>query len=155
MRKKMNVRLVRMVSHHVGQFIAISLVISVGLLTYVAFTMAMVNLENSLNFYYDEANFADIYVETLKVPEKGVQDVMELQGVIHAQGRIQYDVPLKVKDENEKKVTVRIESLPTNEYKINDLHFFYEGSQIKENNKDAYVFDQFATARNLVIDGKK
>ncbi len=54
--RKMNVRLVRMVSHHVGQFIAISLVISVGLLTYVAFTMAMVNLENSLNFYYDEAN---------------------------------------------------------------------------------------------------
>lgn len=60
-----------MVSHHVGQFIAISLVIAVGLLTYVAFTMAMVNLENSLNYYYDESNFADIYVETLKVPEKG------------------------------------------------------------------------------------
>lgn len=147
--RKMNIRLVRMVSHHVGQFIAISLVISVGLLTYVAFTMAMVNLENSLNYYYDEANFADIYVETLKVPEKGVQDVLELPGILHAQGRIQYDVPLKVKDENEK-VTVRIESLPKGEYRINDL-YFYEGSQIKENNKDAYVFDQFATARNMSI----
>lgn len=127
--KKMNVRLVRMVSHHVGQFIAISLVIAVGLLTYVAFTMAMVNLENSLNYYYDESNFADIYVETLKVPEKGVQDVLDLPGVMHAQGRIQYDVPLKVKDENEK-VTVRIESLPKDDYKINDL-YFYEGRTIK------------------------
>lgn len=149
--RKMNVRLVRMVSHHVGQFIAISLVIAVGLLTYVAFTMAMVNLENSLNFYYDEANFADIYVETLKVPKKGVDDVLELPGVLHAQGRLQYDVPLKVKDENEK-VTVRIESLPKDEYKINDLHF-YTGTKIKNNNKDAYVFEQFASARNMQLEG--
>lgn len=149
--KKMNVRLVRMVSHHVGQFIAISLVIAVGLLTYVAFTMAMVNLENSLNYYYDASNFADIYVETLKVPEKGVQDVLELPGVLHAQGRIQYDVPLKVKDENEK-VTVRIESLPKGDYKINDLHF-YEGRTLKNKNKDAYVFDQFAQARGIPLEG--
>ncbi len=140
-----------MVSHHVGQFIAISLVIAVGLLTYVAFTMAMVNLENSLNYYYDESNFADIYVETLKVPEKGVQDVLDLPGVMHAQGRIQYDVPLKVKDENEK-VTVRIESLPKDDYKINDL-YFYEGRTIKNKNRDAYVFDQFAQARGMPLEG--
>jgi len=150
--KKMNVRLLRMITQHVGQFIAISLVISVGLLTYVSFTMAMVNLENSLNYYYEVSNFADIYVETLKVPEKGVVDVMELDGVFHAQGRIQYDVPLKVKDEDEK-VTVRIESLPTDEYKINDL-YFYEGTEIKDPNKDAYVYNLFANARNMVVDGK-
>lgn len=150
--RKMNKRLVRMISQHVGQFIAISLVISIGLLTYVSFTMAMVNLDNSLNYYYDVSNFADIYVETLKVPEKGVNDVLGLSGVLHAQGRIQYDVPLKVKNEDEK-VTVRIESLPKGDYKINDLHF-YEGNTLKEANKEVYVFEQFAKARKMTIGGK-
>ncbi len=148
--RKMDKRLLRMIRSHIGQFIAISLVISVGLLTFVSFTMAMSNLENSLNYYYDEANFADIYVETLKVPKKGVDDVMKISGVKHAQGRIQYDVPLKVEDENEK-VTVRVESLPKTEYKINDL-YFYAGKTIKAPNKDAYVFNQFAEARKIALD---
>lgn len=146
---KMNKRLLRMITHHVGQFIAIALVISVGLLTYVSFTMAMVNLENSLNFYYEKSNFADLYVELMKVPEKGVEDVMKISGVLHAQGRIQYDVPLKVKDEDEK-VTVRIESLPKGDYKINDLHF-YAGTGVRDLNRDVLVFDQFAKARGMEL----
>ncbi len=145
--RKMDKRLLRMVRSHVGQFIAISLVISVGLLTYVSFTMAMSNLENSLNYYYDTSNFADIYVETFKVPKKGVEDVLKISGVKHAQGRLQYDVPLKVEDESEK-VTVRIESLPKTDYKINDL-YFHSGTTLKTPSKDAYVFNQFGQVRGM------
>ncbi len=146
---KLNLRLFRMITGHIGQFIAVTLVIAIGLMTYVAFTMSMINLENSVELYYDESNFADIYVELVKVPERAVKEIAAMPGVKLAQGRISFDVPLKIGDTDEK-VTVRVISEPEAEDKVNDVYHFDKG-RIRNRSKDVYVYRTFANARGIQV----
>ena len=147
--KKLNIRLARLIKNSYGQFIAVITVIAVGLLVYTAMKMAALNLESTLNEYYDITNFAHINTEVVKIPRSGVEDLKNKYGITNAQGRIVFDVPLKVEDENEK-VTVRVISLPDSDEKINDV-YLVDGEEIKNKNKDILVVEQFAKARNIVV----
>ncbi|SHK12211.1 ABC transporter permease [Paramaledivibacter caminithermalis] len=147
--KKLNLRLIRLIKKSYGQAIAVITVIAIGLLVYTAMKMAALNLENTLNEYYDLTNFADIYVQVVKIPGNEVKDLENKYGITNAQGRVVSDVPLKVEDEEEK-VTIRIISIPNNDERINNIYLI-EGDGIKNKNKDVLVVEQFAKARNIAI----
>lgn len=146
---KLNLRLIRLIKDSYGQVIAVITVITIGLLVYTAMKMAALNLESTLNEYYDLTNFGDIYVQVVKIPSNAVEDLKNKYGIIDAQGRVVSDVSLKVKDEEEK-VTIRITSIPNVDKKINDT-YLVQGEGIKNKNKDVLVVEQFAKARDISI----
>lgn len=147
--RKLNLRLVRLIKNSYGQVIAVITVIAIGLLVYTAMKMAALNLQSTLDEYYDLTNFGDIYVQVVKIPGNAVEDLKNKYGIIEAQGRVVSDVSLKVKDKEEK-VTIRVSSLPNNDERINDT-YLVEGEGIKNKNKDVLVVEQFAKARNISI----
>lgn len=146
---KLNLRLMRLIKSSKGQFLAIMAVIIVGLLVYTALNMAVVNLKNTVDYYYDLTNFADLYVQVVKIPAKSIKDLESKQSIVKAQGRIVYDVPLKVEDEDEK-VNVRVISVPDSSENINSL-YIVDGEAISNKAKDALVIEQFAKARNIKV----
>lgn len=147
--RKLNVRLIRLMKKSLGQVIAVMTVIVVGLLVYTAMKMSALNLENTLNEYYNLTNFADMYVQVVKIPSNAIDDIKNKYGITEAQGRIVSDVPLKVEDKDEK-VTIRVTSLSNNEENINDI-FLIDGEGIRDKNKDVLLIEQFAKARNIAV----
>ncbi len=146
---KLDVRLLRLIKNTKGQFIAISSLIIVGLIIYVAMNMAAINLDTTLQHYYDITNFADIYVEVVRIPEKAVQKLTSINDVRQAQGRVVADVPLKVEDEDEK-VIVRVTSISEKNNPINAL-YPSQGKSTELKSKETFVIKQFADARNIKL----
>jgi putative ABC transport system permease protein len=144
--KKLDLRLLRLIKHSKGQFIAITVLVMVGLTVYTTLSMAAINLEDTINYYYNETNFADIYVEVLKIPETALERLSRIDGINLVEGRIVYDVPLKVKGGDEK-VNIRVVSVPD---KINTL-YMKQGEGIENKSRDALVIEQFAKAREIKI----
>lgn len=147
---KLDVRLLRLIKDTKGQFIAISSLIIIGLTIYVAMNMAAINLDTTLQHYYDVTNFADIYVEVVRIPEKAVQQLTSINGVRQAQGRIVADVPLRV-DEEDEKVIVRVTSFSKKDNPINAL-YPSQGKLTELKSREAFVIKQFADARNIELD---
>lgn len=145
--KKLNLRLMRLIKKSYGQVIAVITVIAVGLLVYTAMKMAALNLESTLNKYYNETNFADMYAQVVKIPTGAIEDLKNKYGITDAQGRIVSDVPLKV-EKGEEKVTIRVVSLPNSDKKINGT-YLVNGEEIQNKNKEVLVVEQFANARNI------
>lgn len=147
--KRLNLKLLRSIKNSKGQFIAVTLVIIVGLTVYTALSMAAVNLDSTMNYYYDITNFADLYVQAVKVPEKAVDNLKRINDIELAEGRIVFDVPIKVKDADEK-VKVRIISKPDEIGGINSLYMM-NGEKIDNKYKDCLVIKQFAEARRIEL----
>ncbi len=147
--KKLNLRLLRLMKNSKGQVIAVTTVIVVGLLVYTALNMAALNMESTVNYYYEDTNFAHIYAKLVKMPAKAIKDFQNKYGIKLIEGRIVSDVPLKVEDKDEK-VTVRIISAPKSKGGINSL-VFNEGNPISDINNDVLVIKQFAEARNIKV----
>lgn len=147
---KLDLRLLRMMKHTKGQFIAVTLVLTIGLMSYVALGTNIQNLENGVNDYYDATNLADIFVEVVKIPDSRIDEVLDIQGITAVSGRIVNDVPLKVENRDEK-VTVRIISVDAGNDTINNL-YSREGGLIKDEGKDALLIEFFRAARDIQID---
>jgi len=136
-------------SKHKGQFIATMLVIAVGIMTFMTFRMDEINLKNSLSTYYKDAKFADVFVEMTSVPHSAIEKLNQIEGVEKAEGRIVFDMPIKVEDPDEN-VNVRIISLSEEEEHVNDV-YMYSGDRFKDLNKDAYIIRTFAEARGIAV----
>ncbi|WP_240839794.1 FtsX-like permease family protein [Acidaminobacter sp. JC074] len=146
--RKLDVRLVRHMSHSKGQFIALSMVIVLGLMMYVAMNSAYINLSSSLEYHYDQHNFAEVFAEVMKITESDIEDLREIPGVEAAEGRLVYDVPLNVG--NEEKVNVRLVSSSYGEDSINSLYAL-EGRSVVNSDTECLVVEKFALARNIQV----
>ncbi|NPV44071.1 MAG: FtsX-like permease family protein [Firmicutes bacterium] len=149
---KLDVRLIRLIKNTKGQFISITVVVIVALSIFVAFNMTAVNLSNTVDYYYEITNFGDIFVQLVKIPHDDINKLKSIDGVEMVQGRISFDVPLRVEDEGEK-VRVRIISVPDRGEQINSLYML-EGRNAGRELKSAVVIEQFAKARNIKVGDK-
>lgn len=147
--RKLPLRMLRMIRQQLGQFMAVAAVITVGLLMYTAMNMASVNLENSVNNYYESNSFADVYVELVRIPETAVDDVLKVQHVIAAEGRIVQDVPLDVGDVNSR-VRLRLISTPAAGNTVNRL-YNVQGNDRIYSDSEILLVELFAKARELQL----
>ncbi len=145
--KKLHLRMLRMIRNQLGQFIAVAAVIAVGLLMYTAMNMASVNLENSVNHYYESNRFADVFVELIRIPDAAVSDILKVEDVDTAAGRIVQDVPLDVADKDSR-VRIRLISTPPGGNTINQL-YTVKGNGRVLSDSDILVVELFAKARSL------
>lgn len=145
--KKLDVRLFRMIKHSKGQFISIVAIVAAALCVYVLFSLTTLNVNAAADDYYSVTNINDIQVQLVKLPQSVLHELYAIEGVKEVQGRLSFDVPLKVLDENEK-VMVRILSIPESGEKINRLYRFGSTSGMP-GEQEAVVLQQFASARGI------
>lgn len=143
---KIYLRLFRMIRGTIGEFIAVIVLIVLGIGIYNTFSSTMVNLEKSVTHYYTEMNFADIFVELDKIKDDDIKELGTNSNIENIEGRYLYQFPMDVENE---KVKVRLISYDE-EDKINRL-YFREGSKIEDQSKDCYVIESFYKARNMSI----
>lgn len=147
--KKLNIRLARLLRESKGQFIAVAMVIILGLSIYVAMSTAALNLKSSLNLYYEQYHVADLFAEVAELPENKIEDLREVPGILSAQGRVVHTVPLRVSDPDEK-VRVRIIGATTTDPAVNQL-FAREGVSEVYKQNEVLVIDTFARERGIEI----
>lgn len=146
--KKLNVRLLRTIRESKGQFISVAVIVALAICIYISFSMTAINMEDSVDYYYDTTKSSDIHLQLVKMPKGAVNELNTIEGVEKVQGRISFDVPLRVNDEGEK-VRIRIISVPKNE-NINTLYII-KGHNIKKDIYDIVLLEQFAKARNIKL----
>lgn len=144
--KKIDVMLFRMMKQSKGQFIAVLVIIAVGVAIFTGLTMAAVNLENTKDDYYAESHFADLFTEASNVPSSMMGRLQAIEGVSVAEGRLTMDVPFIA--EEDEPVNVRLLSTNGEKQQINRLTVS-EGRHIKDPNKEALVYQPFAEARGI------
>lgn len=146
--KKLDKRLFRMIKNTKGQYIAVLAIIVTGIFVFTAVSNSATNLKDSINDYYEETNFADIYVQGLSISDKLENQLAGVQDIKQAEARIVFDTSF-ITDNEDKDVNVRVISVDKFENKINKL-FIKSGKRILTE-KDVIVIEQFAAARNIKI----
>jgi putative ABC transport system permease protein len=145
--KKLDVRLLRMIKHSKGQFISVTAIVATALCIYVLFNMTSININDAVTSYYKMTNTNDLHVQLVKIPEGAVDELKSIEGIMEAQGRISFDVPLRVEDKDEK-VSIRLISIPSKGEKINKL-YWPSGHPVKVDTNNLVLLEQFAKARNI------
>lgn len=145
--KKLDLRLLRMIGHSKGQFISVTVIIWVALCIFMLFSVTSVNIKDAVESYYKITNVNDIHVQLVKIPQTAVGDLLSIDGIDDVQGRVAFDVPLRVSDKDEK-VNIRIITVPDGGDRINKLYKI-SGQRAKLGHSDAFLLDQFATARGI------
>lgn len=134
-----------------GQFIALVVVVTLGVVLYIGMSTAYYNLSHSQQQFYQDNRFADYNFQVIKAPESVITRVEAVPGVVKATGRIQKDIPI-IKESNER-ATARLTGypLPMNN-EINRLHIL-SGRPLEETASDKVeilVDQQYALANELV-----
>ncbi len=153
------------IRHNMGQFLAATAVVTIGIMAYIALNTTYYNLSQSQTKFYQENNFADYYYQMVKAPEEVVKQVETIPGVMGVTGRIQKDLPIF--KPNDERATARLTSytLPIDD-ELNRITL-EQGRLFTANqggsNVEADVDPQFAPANHLnwgdpiavVVDGKE
>jgi putative ABC transport system permease protein len=109
--KKLDRKLLRDLARMKGQAVAIILVISAGVATFVMSMCAYASLASSQRTFYRDFRFADVFSSAKRCPDAILPRIEELSGVAAVESRLVYDAPLKVPEMTEP-ATARLISVP-------------------------------------------
>lgn len=141
-------RLLRLIKATRGQFLAAVLIITVGIFTYTALTNASINLDQTLNDYYSDTHFADVFITTAPVDQSQADRLAHEMGVTAVQSRLQLEAPVLTED-CEERITVRVISTAKGGDTLNQLHL--QSGQLTLKNGELLVLEQFAQGRGLSV----
>ncbi len=150
--RKTDTMLVRMIGQSKGQFIAVLTIIVMGITTYTALNMTSVNMNNTVETYYRENNFADLFVQTAPIPGQLPEKLENIRGIRTAQGRITMDVPL-VTDDGKERVNLRLITTTGSEKEL-DRSTLLKGKMISGKGSEVMLIEQFAKARGIDVGDK-
>jgi putative ABC transport system permease protein len=145
---KIDTMLARMIGNSKGQFIAVLTIIVLGIATYAAMNMTSINMDNTVETYYRQNNFADLFLEAGAVPGQEAERLGSIDGVKQAMGRVVLDVPMITDDENER-ITLRLVTTTGKEDEISKSTIL-KGKTIS-GNSEAMLSEQFAEARGIGV----
>lgn len=149
---KIDTMLFRMINNSKGQFIAVFIIIVVGICVFTSLNMTSVNMRSTVETYYKNNNFADLFIQTAAVPSQEVDRLKKIDGVKEVTGRISIDVPMVTEKMNER---VNIRMITTNgEEEELSKSTLIEGKEISDSGKEVLLIQQFAVARGIGIGDK-
>ena len=94
--KNLNRMLFREIKKSSGQFIAIIILVAIGVMMYTGINSTFLNLENTRDKYYEGYNFEHIEVSGYTIPDSAIDKIRNLQNVKMATGRIILNGRLKL-----------------------------------------------------------
>ncbi|HEU4478040.1 MAG TPA: FtsX-like permease family protein [Pyrinomonadaceae bacterium] len=158
----LNRKIIRDVIHLRGQVIAITLVVTCGVASFVAMRSTYNSLQLSKQSYYESFRFAEVFAQLKRAPDSIAPRISDIPGVGSAEFRVVADVTLDVPGLDEP-AKGRIISIPEPQRPmLNDL-YLREGRYVASGRTDeVLVSGAFATANQLkpgntisaVINGK-
>lgn len=143
-------KLLRTIQATRGQFVALVMIVTLGVVLYIGMSTAYYNLNRSQQQFYHDNRFADYTFQVVKAPESIITRVEAVPGVVKVTGRIQKDIPI-IKEGNER-ATGRLTGYPLPmDDEINRLYLL-SGRQLEEAASDKVgilVDPQYAQANRL------
>ena len=129
-KNSMRTKLLREISNTKVRFIAITLVVVMGVAIFVASSMSYKNLETSYRYAYKKLNFADFRVKAEKIPKYIVDKTRDVKGVNLVTPRVRKDFSFILPDD--KRLVGRVIGIPEKRPLVDDLlikegRFFKEG----------------------------
>jgi len=147
--KALNRKLLRELWRLRGQMLSIAMVVAVGVMTVVALRGTYQTLASSLERYYADYRFADVFASLERAPDPVAQRVLEISGVAAVQTRISQMVNLDVPGLAEPAVGQILSVPPRPEPTLNDIHIV-RGRYIDPLRDDeVLVSESFARANGL------
>jgi putative ABC transport system permease protein len=132
-----------------GQALAIALVITSGVATFVMLISTMHSLNLSRDKFYQDYGFAEVFASLKRAPESVKQRISEIPGIDQVETRVVADVKLDIQGFSEP-VTARLVSVPDSGRPLLNRVYIRKGRQIdpgKDN--EVLVSEAFAEAHNF------
>ena len=131
-KNSMRIKLVREILGAKVRFIAITLVVMIGVMIFIASSMSYRNLKTSYEYTYEKLNFADFQVKADKIPPYVVEKAAKIPGVTMMTPRVRKDLSIVMP--NGKKLVGRTTGIPIERPLVDDLlvkkgRFFEKGDQ--------------------------
>ncbi len=147
----LNRKLIRDLLRLRGQVIAVALVVTCGIATYVTMRSSYESLVISQTAYYEGYRFADVFAGLKRAPESLAREVAAIPGAAAAQTRVVVEVTLDVPGLDEP-ATGRLVSIPEQRQPmLNDL-FIRRGRYVERGQRDEIlVSEMFAGANDLDV----
>ncbi|OGO01795.1 MAG: hypothetical protein A2Y59_03755, partial [Chloroflexi bacterium RBG_13_52_14] len=115
-------------------FLAVAIVILLGVAIFDASSIGYQNLKSSYDYSYESLRFADFTVKVVEAPSETTDELKSLPGVEAVTGRINTDIPITLPGDEEKRVLVRAITLPSDfRPAVNDVKVeqgaYFEGDE--------------------------
>jgi putative ABC transport system permease protein len=146
----LNRKLLRDISIHRAQVLAISLVVACGIATFIAMRSNYNSLKESQQSYYRTYRFADLFVHLKRAPESVLPALSSIPGIARINTRIVTEVVLDIPG-LEEPATARLVSIPDQpESILNDI-YIRQGRypEVSGSTVEVLVSEAFATANKL------
>jgi putative ABC transport system permease protein len=160
--KALNRKLWRELWHMKGQVFAITLVVTSGVATFIMFISTFHSLELTRAKFYNDYNFADVFVNLKRAPESLKEKIKNINGVKQLETRVCAQAKLEIKGFTES-VTGKIISIPDDgKPLLNDLYLRKGRLPDPSRDDEVVINETFAQAHGLnpsdqfaaVINGK-
>ncbi len=142
-------KLIRELGRSRGLLIAITSIITVGVMTFVYMRSTYNNLKTAQLQYYAQGNLADFWIDLKKAPLSEINRIAELPGVTGSRSRIQFfatvDLPEVVEPLNGLVLSLPDRRQPV----INDVLLVKGGYFTDRRENEVIVNDAFARARGI------
>lgn len=112
-------KLLREVMNAKVRFLAITLVVVIGVMIFIASAMSYRNLKTSYEYTYQKLNFADFRVKSEDIPQYIADKVAAVPGVTMCTPRIRVDESFEMSDG--KRIVARVTGLPVTRPIVDDL----------------------------------
>jgi putative ABC transport system permease protein len=147
--KPLDRKLVRELWRLRGQMLSIALVVAAGVMTVVTLRGTYTSLATSLERFYHDYRFADVFAELTRAPEPVARSLAQIQGVAYVQTRVRQIVNLDVPGLEESAVGLMLSIPPRPEPTLNEIHIV-RGRYIDPARPDeVLISESFANANDL------
>ena len=106
-------------------YIGVVLIISMGVLVYVAMADYLGGMRDAAELYYQRTNFADVFAVVERMPESAVRELEEIEGVAEAFGRLEQDVRW-IKEDDSRIIAIHLMAWAADD-SVNKLYLLPEG----------------------------
>src|SRR5690554_3292769 len=137
-----------------GQLLAISLVIAGGIAVCLLSLVNYASLNATRDQYYQQHQFADVFVSLKRAPRHLLQQVAEIPGVTRLSGRVEGGAKLEVAGFQEP-VSAHLISVPeTGQPDVNQLYLRQGRLPDASRSDEVTIIGSFADAHNLQLDAQ-
>ncbi len=129
--------------------VAITLIITVGVMCFVTMQTSYHNLTSAKSRYYQQCRMADFWIEAKKIPLADIDDIRQLPGVAQVDTRVQFYATVDI-EASVKPINGLVASLPNSRTTlINDILIQQGDYFSKQRENEVIVSDKFARQHRL------
>lgn len=133
-------------------YIACLIVISIGLMSYTAMSIAMDNLNRAKNTFYEENHFAEGFAKVRSMPLSKVQTLSRIEGIKKIEGRLVKDVRVLFPGREEDNVYLRLVTVdPSDPTHLNGVQKI-QGRELEVNQANIWIGPKFFEVNGLQMD---